>query len=414
MKQTTMKQTSVFFHVDLDAFYASVEQLDNPDLSGKPVVVGASPGHRGVVAACSYEARAFGVHSAMPVSQAVQLCPHAVFRPVRMTRYQEMSRRVMNIFAAYSPELQQISVDEAFLNMTGTERLFGPPADTARRLKAEVRSSLGLTISIGVGATRYIAKLASAYGKPDGLHVVPAGTEAQFVESLPLEALWGVGGKTLRRLNDFGITTVTELRKRRPQDLYALFGKSAGDYLHNVSRGIDPGIYAGEARSHSVSNETTFGRDVSQRDILESTILELCHGVVFRLLKQNLESRTATLKLRFSDFTTTTVRRTRSEPIASTESLYELALAMLDEKWNGRREIRLIGVGAAMVEPRDEAHQGELFGDKNEKRRRVEEAALSVNARFGGDGLTRARLLKSHDGEQDAAEAPHRHNRDGS
>ncbi len=407
-----MTRQSVFFHVDLDAFYASVEQLDKPELLGKPVIVGASPGHRGVVAACSYEARAFGVHSAMPVSQAVKLCPHAVFRPVRMRRYQEMSRHVMDIFSAYSPELQQISVDEAFLNMTGTERLFGPPADTARRLKAEVRDSLGLTISIGVASTRYIAKLASAYGKPDGLHEVKPGTEAEFVESLPLKALWGVGGKTLRRLNDFDITTVAKLRAKEPQELYALFGKSAGDYLHAVSRGIDPGIYAGETRSHSVSNETTFAHDVSRRDILESTILELAHGVVFRLLSHDLESKTATLKLRFSDFTTTTVRRTRSEPIASTESLYELALTMLEEKWDGRREIRLIGVGAAMVEPRGDARQGELFGDKNEKRRRVEEAALGVNARFGREGLTRARLLESRDTHGEKGDADGRKPRD--
>lgn len=396
-----MSAKSVFFHVDLDAFYASVEQLDHPELMGKPVVVGASPGHRGVVAACSYEARNYGIHSAMPVSEAVRLCPHALFRPVRMSRYHEMSEKVMAIFERYSPELQQISVDEAFLNMTGTERLFGPPVDTARRLKGEVSDSLGLVISIGIGGSRYIAKLASAYGKPDGLHEVPPGTEGEFVESLELGDLWGVGGKTLRRLRDFGMTTVSELRAKEPQELYALFGKAAGDYLHAVSRGIDPGIYSGEARSHSVSNETTFARDVSQRDILESTVLELCHGVVFRLRRHGLVSKTATLKLRFSDFTTTTVRRTQSAAIASTEALYAQALSMLEEKWDGRREIRLVGVGVAHVHPEDSVRQGELFADKDEKRRRVEEAALEVNRRLGKEGLTRARLLGRRDSQTD-------------
>ncbi len=389
-----MTRAQVFFHVDLDAFYASVEQLDNPELIGKPVIVGASPGHRGVVAACSYEARAYGVHSAMPISEAARRCPQAAFRPVRMARYQEMSQEVMATFERYSPELQQISVDEAFLNMTGTERLFGPPAETAARLKADVRSSLGLVISVGIGPSRYIAKLASAWSKPDGLHEVLPGAEADFVAGLPLKDLWGVGGKTLHRLNDFGMHTVADLREKAPAELYRLFGKAAGDYLHAVSRGVDPGIYSGEAQSHSVSNETTFGHDVRDREVIESTILELCHGVVFRLLRHRLVSRTVTLKLRFSDFTTTTVRRTLSEPVASTESLYRLALAMLEEKWDGAREVRLLGVGVAQVEAKDEVRQGDLFERRDDRRRRVEQAALDVNSRFGKLGLTRARLLK--------------------
>jgi DNA polymerase-4 len=394
-----MSRTAVFFHVDLDAFYASVEQLDHPGLVGKPVIVGASPGHRGVVAACSYEARKYGVHSAMPISEAVRRCPHAAFRPVRMKRYQEMSAEVMAVFEGYTPELQQISVDEAFLNMTGTERLFGPPEETARRLKREVREALGLIISIGIGPSRYIAKLASAYGKPDGLHEVRPGEEADFVASLDLGDLWGVGGKTLRRLNDFGITTVAELREKTPAELYGLFGTAAGDYLHAVSRGIDPGIYAAEARSHSVSNETTFATDVAERDVIESTILQLCHGVLFRLRRHKLISRTATLKLRFSDFTTTSVRRTLSSPVGSTEALYRIALEMLEQKWDGSREIRLIGVGVAQVEHEDSERQGELFGDQDERRRRVEEAALEVNTRFGKTGLTRARFLGRDEGE---------------
>jgi DNA polymerase-4 len=401
-----MTRATVFYHVDLDAFYASVEQLDTPELLGKPVIVGASPGHRGVVAACSYEARAYGVHSAMPISEAARRCPHAAFRPVRMARYQEMSQQVMAVFERYSPELQQISVDEAFLDMTGTERLFGPPAETAARLKTDVRSSLGLVISVGVGPSRYIAKLASAWSKPDGLHEVHPGEEADFVAGLALKDLWGVGGKTLRRLNDFGMHTVADLREKRPEELYRLFGKAAGDYLHAVSRGVDPGIYSGEAQSHSVSNETTFGHDVRERDVIEATILELCHGVVFRLLRHRLVSRTVTLKLRFSDFTTTTVRRTLSEPVASTESLYQLVLAMLDEKWDGAREIRLLGVGVAQVEAKDEVLQGDLFEGRDDRRRRVEQAALDVNSRFGKLGLTRARLLKPRpdDAEPDNAE----------
>lgn len=391
-----MTRSAVYFHVDLDAFYASVEQLDNPDLLGKPVIVGASPERRGVVAACSYEARAFGVHSAMPASEARRRCPHAVFLPVRMQRYRELSTQVMAVFERYSPEVQQISVDEAFLDMTGTERLFGPPAETARGLKTEVREELGLVISVGIGSSRYIAKLASARGKPDGLYDVPAGTEAEFVATLSLADLWGVGAKTRRRLEDFGITTVAKLREKTPADLYALFGKSVGDYLHAVSRGIDPGIYAAEAQSHSISNETTFEDDVRDREFLETTILALAHSVEIRLLRAGLASKTVILKLRFSDFTTTTARRTHVEPIASTEALYRTARALLEEKWDGKTPVRLVGVGVAHVEARSREAQGRLFEGPEERRRRVEEAALEVNERLGKPGLTRARLLDGH------------------
>ncbi|MCI0479004.1 DNA polymerase IV, partial [Candidatus Uhrbacteria bacterium] len=215
---------NVFMHVDMDAFYASVEQHDNPAYQGKPVVVGALPGHRGVVSACSYEARTYGIHSAMPISEAYKLCPRAIYLPVRMERYQELSSRIMQILSRFTPDLQQMSVDEAFLDLSGTERLLGPPAQIARRIKEMVCEQTGLTISIGVAPSRYLAKLASERNKPDGLYIVEPGQEAEFVAALPLRKLWGIGKKTLGRLNSAGIHTVSGLRNHSRAELTELLG----------------------------------------------------------------------------------------------------------------------------------------------------------------------------------------------
>ncbi|MCK4515981.1 MAG: DNA polymerase IV, partial [Spirochaetaceae bacterium] len=247
--------TPVFLHVDMDAFYASVEQRDNPKYIGRPVIVGAQPGHRGVVSACSYEAREFGIHSAMPISQAYRLCPNGVFLPVRMRRYQEVSSTIMSILTRFTPLLQQMSVDEAFLDLTGTERLFGPVVETARRIKSDVLRETNLTISVGVAPSKYLAKLASERDKPDGLCVVDPGDESVFVAGLPLKALWGVGKKMLSHLNALGVTTIAQLREYTKEDLSTHFGTAAAEYLHAVCRGEDPGLYSDHAHSHSISGE---------------------------------------------------------------------------------------------------------------------------------------------------------------
>ncbi|HRY80223.1 MAG TPA: DNA polymerase IV, partial [Spirochaetia bacterium] len=251
------------FHVDMDAFYASVEQLDRPELAGMPVIVGAAPGHRGVVSTCSYEARAFGVHSAMPISEAVRLCPGGIFLPVRMERYLELSRTVMDILGEFSPDLRQISVDEAFLDMTGTEGLWGAPREAATRLKEEVRNRTGLTVSVGAASNRYIAKIASGFRKPDGLTIVPPGGEEEFMSGLPIGKLWGAGEKTQERFRELGIRSVPQLRAIGKAGLSALFGNAGGAFLYAAACGQDPGIFRTEPGSRSMSTERTFGRDIA-------------------------------------------------------------------------------------------------------------------------------------------------------
>jgi DNA polymerase IV len=385
---------TVIFHVDLDAFYASVEQLDDPSLKGKPVIVGAAPGHRGVVSTCSYEARRFGVHSAMPISQAYRRCPQGVYLPVRMERYLEMSRRTMDILAGYTPHLQQISVDEAFLDLTGTERLFGPAARTGARLKAEVREKTGLAITVGIGPNKYIAKLATNAGKPDGLvEVREDGVEA-FLDGLALKDLWGIGEKTLQRLTELNISSVRKLRGIPQPELSRLLGQGAAGFLSSITRGTDPGIFSEEPHSRSLSSETTFERDRRDRAGIERTLLELCHQVMFRMIGEGWKSKTVGLKLRFHDFTTVSGRRTLKHWVSSAEELHATALALLAERWSGGIPIRLIGVGFSNLSPVDSPDQLELFADGFSRRKKVEEAVFKIQRKLGEGALTKASLMK--------------------
>jgi DNA polymerase-4 len=353
----------VFFLVDLDAFFASVEIRDDPSLAGKPVIVGALPGHRGVVSACSYEARKFGVRSAMPISQAHRRCPQGVYLAPRMERYSELSGEVMSILGQYTPELQRISIDEAFLDMSGTERLLGPPLEVGRRIKERVRSQTGLAISIGIAPNKYLAKLASEAGKPDGLRQV------------------------------LNIRTIPELR-RVPEDvLRSMMGEASGNYLYRVVRGEDPGIYSLAPKSRSVSNETTFETDQKNAEAVRRTILELAEQVMYRLMREGLKSNTAVLKLRFADFTTTHAQRTVGHWLTSSDELYRLALELLAQRWNGGTPIRLVGVGTDNVVGGGEAVQNELFEDDSSRKRRVEEAVTRIREKMDGVKLTKASLL---------------------
>ena len=378
-----MSATPVFLHVDLDAFYASVEQRDNPELQGKAVIVGGSANGRGVVSACSYEARAYGVHSAMPASEARRRAPHAIFLPVRMQRYQEVSRSIMQILAEYAPVLQQISVDEAFLDMTGTERLLGHPSEVAKTIRSTIRSRFGLAASIGVGPSRFIAKMASDFNKPDGMHVVVPGGEEDFVLGLDLGDLWGLGRKTHARLVSLGISRVDELRSQPIEHLRGHFGPSAGAFLYNSCRGIDPGIFTPRRGRHSISTETTFERDIRSREILESVLLELCEQVMFRAYHEKALSRIVTVKLRTTDFHTRTARRTQPSAVSNTDELFRSARELFLEKWDGS-PLRLIGAGIDDVSDSDEAAQGELFEDvshSNVRRRNLERAVFALRER---------------------------------
>jgi DNA polymerase-4 len=383
----------VVFHVDLDAFYASVEKHDNPELRDKAVIVGALPGHRGVVSSCSYEARKFGVRSAMPISQALRRCPTGVFVPVRMSRYLEVSRKVMRILESFTPEFRQVSIDEAFMDMSGTERLYGTPEDAGNRIKDQVRTQTGLSLSIGIAANHYLAKLASEYCKPDGLYYVQSGQEIPFLDRLSLGNLWGVGEKTRQRLAELNITSIQTLRDVPLDILRSMMGEASGGYLYKACRGEDPGVFLSAAKSHSVSSETTFERDVKNADTLKRNLLELAQQVMHRLLSADLRTNTVVLKLRFFDFATTTARRTVKHWITSSDEIYALALDLLKQRWNGSTPVRLVGIGTANVVAPGQAVQGELFAEELDKRRRVEEAVTRLRQKMKGIKLTKASLI---------------------
>lgn len=383
----------VFFHVDLDAFFAAVEQLDDPSLRGKPVVVGALPGHRGVVSTCSYEARAFGIHSAMPVSEAFRRCPDAVFILPRGRRYAEKSAEVMAIFEEFTPEVRRMSIDEAFLDMTGTERLWGPPSQAARRLKDRVRERTGLTISIGVAPNPYLAKIASGLRKPDGLVIVEPGREEAFILELPLGKLWGAGEKTQERFRELGIKTTAQLACFGREQLASIFGRAGANFLYDAVRGRDPGMLSDrETGSRSMSSETTFERDCSDRERIETVLLSLSDELAYRLWNEGFRSRRLVLKLRLHDFTTITRRISHASYFLASEDIMARALSLLDASWDGRSEIRLIGLGLADLEKEGSGVQGELFDDGSERSRKAQAAIFDIERRGLGK-VTRARLL---------------------
>ena len=384
---------NVFFCADMDAFYASVEQHDNPDYAGKPLIVGGIEGHRGVVSACSYEARRYGVHSAMPSSTAHKLCPNGIFVPVRMERYKEVSDHIMEIFTRYAPEVIQNSIDEAFLDLTGTDRLMGPPLEVAAKIKACVKEETGLTVSIGIGCNRYLAKLASDYRKPDGLYQVEKGKEIEFIDSIPLKKLWGIGKSTYTRLESSGITSAAQIRSLSDTVLEGMFGKGAAEFLKAISRGEDPGICSTEHKSRSISNEITFDQDVGDYAVLRETLLGLSHQILFRLLEKGWSSKTLALKLRLDNFSTSTIQMTQETAFTSAEEVFQASLVLLQKKWDRRRNIRLIGLGFQNADTASET-QFQLFDEIHEKQNKVEKAVLELNSRFQDNQVVKAALLK--------------------
>ncbi len=384
---------NVFFCADMDAFYASVEQHDNPDYAGKPLIVGGIEGHRGVVSACSYEARRYGVHSAMPSSTAHKLCPNGIFVPVRMERYKEVSDHIMEIFTRYAPEVIQNSIDEAFLDLTGTDRLMGPPLEVAAKIKACVKEETGLTVSIGIGCNRYLAKLASDYRKPDGLYQVEKGKEIEFIDSIPLKKLWGIGKSTYTRLESSGITSAAQIRILSDTVLEGMFGKGAAEFLKAISRGEDPGICSTEHKSRSISNEITFDQDVGDYAVLRETLLGLSHQILFRLLEKGWSSKTLALKLRLDNFSTSTIQMTQETAFTSAEEVFQASLVLLQKKWDRRRNIRLIGLGFQNADTAGET-QLQLFDEIHEKQNKVEKAVLELNSRFQDNQVVKAALLK--------------------
>jgi DNA polymerase-4 len=376
-------------HVDLDAFFAAVEQRDHPELRGKPVIVGGDPRSRGVVSTCSYEARRFGVHSAMPLRTALSLCPDGIFVPVDGAKYQRVSREVMTVLRRFTPAVEQVSIDEAFLDVAGSEGLFGTAPEIARRIKAEVVAATGLTISAGVATNKLIAKVGSDLRKPDGLVVVQPGEEAAFLAPLEIRRLWGIGPKTAERLHGLGIRTIGDLAALPVETLVRALGDH-GATLHDRALGIDadPVVGGGEA-AKSVSHETTFEVDVTDAAEIERTLLALTEGVSARLRSAGLRAGTVAVKVRDSQFRTVTRQKTLPEPSDLTDTIWRAALELVRPEIRGKK-IRLLGVAATQL---GQPEQTTMFEIVDAKQRRVVDATDAVRRRFGDRAVTRASLL---------------------
>jgi DNA polymerase-4 len=337
-------------HLDLDAFYAAVEVLENPELKDKPLLIGGRPEERGVVATASYAARRFGVHSAMPMSRALALCPEAIVLPPRHGLYRDFSRRVMGILDQFTPLVEQVSIDEAYLDLTEQVENWEAGLETARRLQARVREDVELSASLGVATNKLVAKVASDRDKPGGLTVVRPGEEAAFLAPLPVRVLWGVGPVTADSLAEMGVTTVGELARLSEEELGARFGRNGADMARRA-QGIDNRPVATEHEIKSVSQETTFSRDLSDPKALRRQLWRLSQGVARRLQRSELAAGTVAIKLRYGDFTTLTRQMRLAVPTDDEKVIYRAALALLWRAWQRGRPVRLLGVTGRHLAP---------------------------------------------------------------
>ena len=373
----------------MDEFFAAVEKLDNPALVGKCLLVGGDPRGRGVVCTASYEARKFGCHSALPMSRAIRLCPQAIVLPVRGERYQAVSRQVFEVFERFTPRVEPLSIDEAFLDLTGCERLFGPAEDAARQIKDCIRSEIGLTASVGIAPNKFLAKLASDLEKPDGHVVITDETIHEILDPLPIAKLWGMGPVSAKRFHDLGIDTIGELRQVDPELLTRHFG-AMGEHFPRLANGLDQREVTRDSASKSIGTESTFAVDLDDLDELRRILLDQVQQVGQRLRRHDLAARTVTLKLRDGDFTTLTRSVTLDEATDVTEELWQTARSIL-EKWARQRfrPLRLLGATASNITGRAGA-QLSLFEDpKRVAQRAIDQAVDDSTERFGKGAIGR-------------------------
>jgi DNA polymerase-4 len=382
----------MILHLDMDAFYASVEQRDHPRLKGQCVIVGGTSG-RGVVSAASYEARKFGVRSAMPIFQARRLCPQGVFVSPRMDRYREVSREVMAILQEFSPLVEPVSIDEAFIDLAGTERLHGPPPVLARTIKGKILESLQLTCSVGVAPNRFLAKIASDFQKPDGLTVISPEQVRKFIERLPIAKVPGVGPKTLAKVEQLGVRFLGDIRKFSESALESIFG-SYGRRLLALAGGIDPTPVAPHSPAKSVSSECTLEEDTCETTALTRCLLEQADEVAAGLRKEGVKARTVVLKIKHADFNLFTRRATFTPPTQSSKVLYRQALRLLDA-YRLTQKIRLIGLGATGFVPADAPRQQELFAATEKAQggwEKIDQTLETIKSKFGKKVIRRATL----------------------
>ena len=386
-------------HVDMDAFYASVEVREQPGLAGRPVIVGGSPRGRGVVSAANYEARRFGIHSAMPTARAMRLCPEAVCLPGRMGLYASVSRQIREIFNRYSPLVEPLSLDEAFLDVTDSQRLFGSAAEIANAIKQAICNELSLVASVGIAPNKFIAKIASDLDKPDGfVEVMPEEVQA-FLDPLPVSRIWGVGKATGKELDRLGITTIAQLRQQSEAVLQDRFGKF-GNHLWRLANGMDDRPVVSDSEAKSISNETTFDTDISNRDTLRAWLMELTEQVCWRLRQHDLFGRTVQIKLRFADFSTITRSHTLPEATQQTRLVWQAVMALFDKAMQSEpRRLRLVGVGVSGLSETAQRPQvqTDMFEQpKDTRQTQLDEVADAIKSRFGSSGIRRGTGYKQH------------------
>lgn len=390
-------------HVDMDAYYASVEQRDDPALRGLPVIVGGVKG-RGVVCAASYEARKFGVKSAMPTATAKKLCPQGVFLPVRMHHYAQISRQLREIFQSFTPLVEPLSLDEAFLDTRGCEGLFGSAADIARQIKARVKAQTELIASVGVGPNKFLAKLASDHGKPDGLVVVPPEQVTEFLAPLPVGRIWGVGAKGEKRLHDLGIRTVGQLAALPEKTLIDHFGES-GQSMWRLAHGWDGRTVVPDREAKSISTETTFSHDIGDRQVLRNCLLNLVDELASRMRHEGIRGRTLELKIRSADFVTRTRSCSLNEATNVTELMWQAFVELFERSLAADvLPVRLLGVGAVKL-TRDTLVQKELFGEETRERHGALDTTIdAIRGQFGTEAIHRGSQLDRTETRQQESE----------
>jgi DNA polymerase-4 len=379
-------------HVDMDAFYASVSLRERPELHGLPVVVGGGR-TRGVVLSATYEARALGVHSAMPMSRAHRIAPNAIFIEPDHHAYAEVSRNVMALFESVTPIVEPLSLDEAFLDVSGALRRLGSPTAIAELIRARVQDEQQITCSVGVATTKFVAKLASTRAKPDGMLVVPADRVIDFLHPLPVGALWGVGEKTEEHLTRLGLRTVGDIANTPLATLQRALGQAGGTHLHDLSWGRDPRSVNPHEPEKSIGNETTFEHDIDDPEIIHAHLLRLSDQVAARLRSAGYVARTLSLKVRFADFSTITRARTLSRPTDVGKDVYDTVRGLYDALGLQRVRIRLIGVRAEGLIESAEAPMQLLLGEPEHGRREAEVAVDALRARYGSSAVRPARLV---------------------
>ena len=390
----------VIIHIDMDAFFAAIEQLDFPEYRGKPLVVGADPKGgkgRGVVSTCSYQARVYGIHSAMPINEAWRRCPHAIYVFPRGKRYAEVSHQIMSILADFSPDLEQLSIDEAFLDITSTRKIYGSAEKLALEIKRRIREEVHLTASIGIAPSKFVAKIASDLQKPDGLVIVPEDGVKQFLGPLEISRLWGVGKKTLPVLQKMGIHRIGDLAAASQDDLHKTFGEF-GLHFYRLANGIDDRPVERYVQAKSISKEVTFDVDQQDNEVLISTLRYLCNELAREMRRKQYYGRTITLKIRLSDFSTFTRSRTMNNSVHHFDDLFSTISDLFQRFERKGTKVRLIGVGVSQLEKGK--GQLDLFAEEEPSSNKVDDVMDKIREKFGENAITRASLLNNkHDSQ---------------